>query len=118
RLRVPVAPPPFELPLVDLTADSDPQRALSAICDRHIREPFDLSRGPLVRAELVRLAPDHHVLVLTGHHIVLDGWSFWVLVKELSALYAIALGTRNAPLEAAPSFIDYAAQLAQQADGE
>ena len=43
---------------------------------------------PLVRAELVRLAADHHVLVFTGHHIVLDGWSFWVLVKDLAALYA------------------------------
>jgi amino acid adenylation domain-containing protein len=118
RMRVPVSAPAWELPLIDLSAETDPGGALSAICDRHVREPFDLARGPLVRADLAHLSPDHHVLVLTGHHIVLDGWSFWVLVKELTALYAIELGARAAPLDVAPSFVDYAAQLAQRAEAE
>ena len=55
--------------------------ALAAIARRHVSEPFDLEHGPLVRAELVRLDADHHVLVFTGHHIVLDGWSYWVIVQ-------------------------------------
>ena len=67
---------------------------LAAIALRHVNEPFDLEHGPLLRAEIVQLAADHHVLVLTGHHIVLDGWSFWVVVRELAALYGIATGAR------------------------
>ena len=49
--------------------------------------PFDLARGPLVRGRLVRLAADDHVLLLTMHHIVSDGWSLGVLPRELGALY-------------------------------
>ncbi|MGH9333665.1 MAG: amino acid adenylation domain-containing protein, partial [Vicinamibacteria bacterium] len=59
--------------------------------ERLVREeasrPFDLERGPLFRVLLVRLGPEAHVLVLCMHHIVSDGWSLVVLVKELSALY-------------------------------
>src|SRR5262249_14337527 len=51
------------------------------------RRSFDLSRGPLLRAELLRLAEDEHVLLLTMHHIVSDGWSAGVLVREVAALY-------------------------------
>jgi amino acid adenylation domain-containing protein len=89
---------------------------LAAITARHVTEPFDLERGPLVRAELVRMTADHHVLVFTGHHIVLDGWSYWVLVKDLAALYGIATGSRSLALPAAPSFLDYAAACAASAD--
>ena len=49
--------------------------------------PFDLERGPLLRAQLVRLAPDEHVLILVVHHIVFDGWSSGVLSQELSECY-------------------------------
>ncbi|HEX2642183.1 MAG TPA: amino acid adenylation domain-containing protein, partial [Thermoanaerobaculia bacterium] len=50
--------------------------------------PFDLERGPLLRARLLRLGEREHVLLLTLHHIVSDGWSMGVLVREVSALYA------------------------------
>jgi len=110
--------PDLEVPLRDLGALAPEARdqEFAAITARHVTEPFDLERGPLVRAELVRFAPDHHVLVFTGHHIVLDGWSYWVLVKDLAALYGLATGSRSAPLPAAPSFLDYAASLAAHAD--
>ena len=52
------------------------------------RRPFDLQRGPLFRAQLVRLSPEEHVLQLTIHHIVADGWSLGVLSKDLTRLYA------------------------------
>ncbi|MFC9278352.1 amino acid adenylation domain-containing protein [Streptomyces collinus] len=52
------------------------------------REPFDLAAGPLFRATAWRTAPDEHVLLLAFHHIVTDGWSMGVLVRELEALYA------------------------------
>ncbi|MET0398889.1 MAG: non-ribosomal peptide synthase/polyketide synthase, partial [Longimicrobiaceae bacterium] len=51
-------------------------------------EPFDLARGPLLRSTLLRLADQDHVLLFTLHHVVTDGWSMDVLVREISALYA------------------------------
>ncbi|MDT5028082.1 MAG: hypothetical protein QOE61_4508, partial [Micromonosporaceae bacterium] len=56
--------------------------------------PFDLRRGPLLRTRLIRLAPDDHVLVLTLHHIITDGWSTSVLTDDLAALYT---GARDLP---------------------
>ena len=52
-----------------------------------LREPFDLDRGPLVRALVWRIGPDDHLLVLSMHHIVTDGWSMGVLVRDLGAFY-------------------------------
>ena len=110
-------PPELEVPLRELDglAPDAAAAALAQITARHVTEPFDLQRGPLIRAELVRLAPDHHVLVVTGHHIVLDGWSYWVLVKDLAALYGITTGSRSQPLPPAPSFLDYALATAAAA---
>src|SRR3990172_596157 len=54
---------------------------------REARRPFDLARGPLLRATLLRLADENHVALLTLHHIVADGWSLGVLVRELPPLY-------------------------------
>ncbi|MBW4717721.1 non-ribosomal peptide synthase/polyketide synthase [Saccharothrix obliqua] len=68
------------------------------------RTPFDLRRGPLVRARLVRLADDDHVFVLTLHHIITDGWSAGVLARDLGALYA---GRELPPL--AVQYLDHAA---------
>ncbi len=111
-LKIPAQAAVFEIALRDVSASQDPQADLAAICERHVSEPFDLGAGPLLRAEIVRLAPEHHVLVLTGHHIVLDGWSFWVLVKDLAAQYR-----PDALQVAAPSFADYAVeQSASDAD--
>ncbi|MFP2911696.1 amino acid adenylation domain-containing protein, partial [Pyxidicoccus sp. 3LFB2] len=72
--------------------------------------PFDLARGPLFRATLLRLGEQDHVLLVTVHHIVSDGWSSGVLVRELAALYsARATGTQPA-LPALPvQYADYAA---------
>jgi amino acid adenylation domain-containing protein/non-ribosomal peptide synthase protein (TIGR01720 family) len=53
-----------------------------------IRQPFDLLNGPLLRINLLRVAADDHVLVITQHHIVSDGWSMQIMVEELVALYA------------------------------
>jgi len=115
-LLVPAEAPELAVAVVDLSGAPDPAAALAALAERHVTEPFELERGPLVRAELVRLDADHHVLVFTGHHIVLDGWSYWVIVKDLAALYGLAIGARAAPLPPAPSFADYAAATAAAAD--
>ncbi|MFE2756327.1 amino acid adenylation domain-containing protein, partial [Actinosynnema sp. NPDC059335] len=66
--------------------------------------PFDLERGPLLRVRLVRVAEDEHVFALAVHHIVTDGWSTGVLMRDLEALYA-----GEAPAPPAVQYVDYAA---------
>jgi len=77
------------LPLLDLT--HLPQTAREAEAHRlaleNLNQPFDLVNGPLLRAGLLRMSVEDHVLLLTMHHIVSDGWSISILVNELAALY-------------------------------
>ena len=65
--------------------------------DAEAARPFTLSAGELFRALLVRRGPDEHVLALTAHHIVCDGWSIGILIRELAALYAGARRYRRCP---------------------
>src|SRR3954469_23114999 len=78
-----------ELPLIDLgglaAAARDPEA--TALVRAEAGRPFDVERGPLLRAFLIRLAPAEHLLVLNLHRLVGDGWSVGVLVRELVALY-------------------------------
>ncbi len=76
------------LPLVDLGALPDPEAEALKLAGGDARRPFDLQAGPLLRATLLRLADGDHALLLTMHHIVSDGWSLRVLIRELTALYA------------------------------
>jgi len=72
--------------------------------------PFDLSAGPLVRARLLRLAEDDHIVLLTMHHIITDGWSVGVLVREVAALYEAFTEGKESPLpELAVQYADFAA---------
>jgi hypothetical protein len=73
-----------------------------AAAERAARTPFDLERGPLFRARLLRLDVDEHVLLLCMHHAVTDEWSEGVLLRELEALYA-GFSRRGAALPALPA---------------
>ena len=75
------------LQVQDLRRHPQPQQALDALIHGEASAPFDLERGPLLRGRLVVMADDHHVLLLTLHHIVSDGWSMGVLTRELTSLY-------------------------------
>ncbi|WP_404483121.1 non-ribosomal peptide synthase/polyketide synthase [Pseudomonas sp. HT11] len=78
--------------------------AIQACVEQEIQRPFDLRNGPLMRVKLLVIAPDHHVLVITQHHIISDGWSMHVMVDELVALYQ-----GQAQLSALPiQYADYA----------
>ena len=99
-----VAPPrPLLLPLLDLSALPAEHREAEALrlTDREAARPFDLRRGPLVRAALLRLGTLEHVALFTLHHIACDGWSTGVLVREVAALYAGA-GRWPSPLPPLP----------------
>ena len=96
----------------DLASLTDEARdgALRRALDHEARRPFDLARGPLVRAALWRLASDEHVLLVTQHHIVSDAWSVGVLVRELGALYdTAARGEQDGLPALSLHYADYAA---------
>ncbi|OJH38589.1 non-ribosomal peptide synthetase [Cystobacter ferrugineus] len=93
--------------------------ALQEACVSESLRPFELSRGPLVRALLVRMEDTAHVLQLTMHHIVSDGWSMGVLVREVGALYEAEVAGRTAPLPALPlQYADYACWQREHLQGE
>ena len=111
-----IAPEPAPPPLVcDLAALPAPAREREAqrLTAAEARRPFDLARGPLARWQLLRLAPEDHVLVLNLHHAVCDGWSLGILVRELGALY------RSSPLPPLPvQYVDYARWQREWLQGE
>ncbi|MBD2813407.1 amino acid adenylation domain-containing protein, partial [Xenorhabdus sp. Flor] len=89
----------------DLRAHPDAEVALKKLCAEEMSAPFELSRGPLIRAMLIRLADNDYQFLLTQHHIVSDGWSVNVLVQELSTLYTAFLAGQPDPLP--PLVIQY-----------
>ncbi len=111
----------IDLPVVDLTHLPLPAREIEAgrLAAEEASAPFDLARGPLMRARLVRLAEDDHVFLLTMHHIVSDGWSMGVLVREVAALYEAFAAGRPSPLTELPiQYADFAAWQRERLSGE
>ncbi len=103
---------PFPLPLIDLTALPAEARAGEAfeLARRDNGTPFDLARGPLARASLLRLAGDDHHLLFNMHHVVTDGWSYGLLFGELSRLYDAFAAGLPSPLPELPiQYADFAA---------
>jgi amino acid adenylation domain-containing protein len=90
----------FTLPLIDLShlGESDRHQHLHSELRAQAAHPFDLAQGPLIRAGLVRLSAQEHVLWLTLHHIVFDGWSMRVFTRELTQLYTALSKGQPSPL--------------------
>jgi amino acid adenylation domain-containing protein len=119
--QVVLPPAPVPLPLDDLSSlPEDARRA--ALQERIAREatlPFALDAGPLFRATLVRLGAEEHVLVVCMHHIVSDGWSLGVLVRDIAALYDAYLQGRPSPLPELPvQYADVAVWQRENLEGE
>ncbi|MGH8967098.1 MAG: condensation domain-containing protein, partial [Actinomycetes bacterium] len=114
------------VPVVELPGAATPtDAALGAVLSTEYGRPFDLRRGPLFRALLVRLAGSdsgdegEHVLLLTAHHIVTDGASMDVLIKELGALYTATTQGGKADLPALPvQYADFAAWQRERLSGQ
>ncbi len=107
-----ISPPqPFSLPLIDLCplpAEERQQKAQQLATAEAVR-PFDLSRGPLLRLNLLRLDATEHVLLTTMHHIISDGWSLGVVMREIEALYEAYRSGEESPLAELPlQYADYA----------
>ncbi|WP_394823558.1 amino acid adenylation domain-containing protein [Pendulispora albinea] len=105
------APSPRSLPRVDLSALAAPERAAEAsrMAHEEARKPFDLEKGPLLRCTLLRFGEHEHELLATMHHIVTDGWSMGIFVRELATHYRAAhLGRPSAIDELPIQYADYA----------
>jgi amino acid adenylation domain-containing protein/non-ribosomal peptide synthase protein (TIGR01720 family) len=96
------------LPVTDLrdVPPADREAELQRLIAVEARRPFDLARGPLLRIRLFQLDEQDHVFCMTLHHIVADGWSSGVLVREIAALYPAFAAGRPSPL--APLAVQYA----------
>jgi amino acid adenylation domain-containing protein len=102
-------PAPVPLQWVDLGGLAPGRRPVSGLCAAEARRPFDLARGPLLRALLLRLGEREHVLMVTLHHIAGDGWSLGVLAREVAELYGAFAAGRPSPLgELAVQYPDFA----------
>ncbi|MEW1925364.1 amino acid adenylation domain-containing protein [Streptomyces sp. NPDC088360] len=104
-------PEPVPCPLVDLSALPRAAREteLARLVRAEYHRPFDLARGPVLRAHVVRLAPRDHAFLLSLHHIVHDGWSLGLFNAELAAFYeAFAEGREPEPVAPQVQYADYA----------
>ena len=114
-------PQPVSLPLIDLSTVGSTEQAAEAarLAAEEALRPFDLSRGPLLRARLLRLSASEHVFVLTTHHIVSDGWSMGLLLRDLSLLYEALRANRPSPLPDLPiQYADFALWEREQLQGD
>ncbi|HYG62776.1 MAG TPA: amino acid adenylation domain-containing protein, partial [Thermoanaerobaculia bacterium] len=117
-----IAPPgPLPVPLVDLTElpvdrGEEEGRRLGRL---EARLPFDLARGPLLRVRLLRLDRRKHLLLVNMHHIVSDGWSVGVLIRELTELYGACVEGRSPSLPPLPvQYADFAVWQRGRLQGE
>nr|WP_274383968.1 non-ribosomal peptide synthetase [Pseudomonas cannabina] len=111
-----------ELPGSSLLHVEDLRLCPETLAERVVSEaaaPFDLTRGPLIRGRLLQMEDERHVLLLTVHHIVADGWSMGVLTRELLALYPAFRQSKADPLpELAIQYADYAVWQQSWMSGE
>jgi amino acid adenylation domain-containing protein/FkbH-like protein len=112
RLEIP-------LPLQDLSSDPHRERTLLQLTAHEAARIFDLSNGPLLRAQLVKLGAEDHALLLTMHHIVSDRWSMGLMSEELAAHYSAFVCGNPSPLpELAVQYPDFAAWQRKWLQGE
>ncbi|HTK08295.1 MAG TPA: amino acid adenylation domain-containing protein [Ktedonobacteraceae bacterium] len=109
------------LPLIDLCGLRAERKKTEAwrLSTLEAQRPCDLERGPLLRIHLIRLEREEHILQLTLHHIITDGWSNEILVDELITLYGAYVSGRPSPLAPLPlQYADYALWQRQWLQGE
>jgi amino acid adenylation domain-containing protein len=101
----------FKLERVDLShcaSREEREREAKAICQSEAGTPFDLARGPLFRGKVIRLSRHEHIVMLNMHHIISDGWSLGVLIKELGQIMEAFRQGRRPELGALPiQYVDY-----------
>ncbi|WNF29161.1 condensation domain-containing protein [Streptomyces sp. C11-1] len=107
-------PVPLELPYTDLTGAADPVAEAERVAAEEGAGVFDLAAGPPLRVRLVRVGADEHRLIVTFHHVAVDGWSVEILFRELGQLY----GDGEPPAEVPLHYADYASWQRDRLRGE
>ncbi|BAY10177.1 non-ribosomal peptide synthetase [Calothrix sp. NIES-2098] len=101
----------LELPIIDISnlLDNERQQTAEILAKQEAEKPFNLDTEPLLRVTLLRLSETEHVLLFTMHHIISDGWSMAVLIKEIVALYQAFSANQPSPLSEIPiQYADFA----------
>jgi len=101
----------FGLQVLDLQqlAETEREEKVKQLAAEEASKPFDLTKGPLLRASLLQLDAEEYVLLLTLHHIIFDGWSIGVFLQELAALYeAFSIGKPSPLPELSIQYADFA----------
>ncbi len=109
------------LPITDLTdlKGESQETAVQQQSDAEAQAPFDLANGPLFRARLLKLQDDDHILLLTMHHIISDGWSIGILIREIATLYQTKVANQPSPLAKIPvQYADFATWQREWLQGE
>jgi len=76
----------LKLGIIDITHDKEKNKKAKELCELEANTPFNLIKGPLIRAKIIKLNNDEHILLLNMHHIISDGWSIDILFKELGTI--------------------------------
>ncbi|MCR8643270.1 amino acid adenylation domain-containing protein [Paenibacillus sp. N1-5-1-14] len=107
-------PVPIELIMFE-TSVEDVQQQMTEL----VQMPFDLNKGPLFRSHLLQMNEEEHVLVLTMHHIITDGWSMQILLQEIEQLYKVFDHEQPSPLDPlSVQYADYASWQKEWMQGE
>ncbi|MHC5822143.1 MAG: non-ribosomal peptide synthetase, partial [Nostoc sp.] len=111
----------WDLPIINFEhlfgKDWEPE--IKKLAVEEAKKPFNLAKGPLVRATLLRLGEEEHVFLLTIHHIITDGWSIGVFMRELATLYTAFLSNQPSPLPELPiQYADFAGWQRDRLRGE
>ncbi len=112
---------PLTLNVLNLAGMPDDEREseVKRVATEEARRPFDLVAGPLIRARLLRLSQEEHIALLTMHHIVADGWSIGIFIREVATLYAAFRDGRKSPLPELPiQYADFAIWQRQRLQGD
>jgi amino acid adenylation domain-containing protein len=114
-------PQPVTIPQLDFSdlAEADRDEEIRRVVLEEGGRPFDLERGPLLRLKLVRCGPEHHVLLLTEQHLIHDGWTQGVLIRELLSIYTAFSAAQPSPLPELPiQYADFTLWQRQWLKGE
>jgi acyl carrier protein len=109
---------PIEIENLQTIPTSEQENTLQHLATARARQPFDLEHGPLLRATVFMLDQDTSVLLITIHHLISDGWSLSILLRELMELYGSFLADQSSPLEPLTiQYIDFAAWQREWLEG-
>ncbi|NQE34947.1 non-ribosomal peptide synthetase [Microcoleus asticus] len=111
----------IKLPIINLSdlSRAEQTKQIQQLAIEQSQSPFDLDRGPLLRWMLLQIGEQDYVLLVTMHHIIYDGWSYGVLMRELAALYEAFFNSKSSPLSELPiQYADFALWQQQSLKGE